>query len=315
MNRYTSIRDAKGFTLVELIVVIVIMTILAGFSAVAYKGIAADLRMSSATNTITAALDNARAMSIKHNRYVMTVFRPRLVNDDSQQVIDIVVAQWSGDSANAINGSGAYWTYDRFTPMPGIPVRTIAVGTNVAGPGYGVGDDEIWWVSSYLPSNAVIPDQEPFGALIGILYNPEGRVVVRNAESAADRIWVDFDLDGKQTISDTEVVQWPWPDPLPSVGAYFDLEIPEGEPFISMTTILAVFNEDELRESIGMAGTVLMEDVTNKWYCLCSPWEAGCGPCPDGIVNEYDRNWYYTLFVHKTADVIQFNRYSGVPLQ
>ena len=291
------------------------MSILAGFSSMAYRGIAADLRMSSAINTVTSALDNARAMAIKHNRYIITVFRPRLDNDGTEQVIDIVVAEWNGDSANALVGDGDTWTYDRFTPVNGLQVRSISGGVNVAGPGYGTGDDEIWWVSSYLPSNAVIPDNEPYGALIGVLYNPEGRVVFRNAESGADRIWVDFNNDGVQTINGTDVVQWPWPSPLPSTLSYFDLEMPEGEPFISMTPILAVFNEDEFRESIEMDGVVRIEDVTNRWYCLCSPLDAGCGPCPDGDVDKYDRNWYYTIFIHKTADVIQFNRYSGVPLK
>ena len=91
LNCLAPVRCRKGFTLVELIVVIVIMSILAGFSAMAYRGIAADLRMSSAINTVTSALDNARAEAIKHNRYVITVFHPRLDRDGTEQVIDIVV--------------------------------------------------------------------------------------------------------------------------------------------------------------------------------------------------------------------------------
>jgi len=284
---------AKGFTLVELIVVIVIMTILAGFSAMAYRGIAADLRISSALNTVTAALDNARAMAIKKNRYVITVFRPRLVNGDTQQEIDIVIAQWNNDSANADRGGGDIWTYDRFTPLPGLKVRTIKGGVNVAGPGYGTGDDDTWWVSTYLPANAAVPNSEACGAIVGVLYNPEGRVVVRNAESGSDRIWVDFDLDGDQTISDIEVVDWPWPNPLPSwLGDYFNLEIPEGEPFISMTTILAVFNEEECRSAY---------DVT-RWT-------------PDSDCESDLRDNEYTEYINTNSDRIQFNRYSGVPMK
>ena len=287
MNFPFSIHRRNGFTLVELIVVIVIMSILAGFSAIAYREIAADLRMSSAINTVTAALDNARAMAIKNNRYVMTVFRPRLDADGTEQVIDIVVAEWSGDSANANRGDGDIWTYDRFTPVVGLPVRTIDGGVNVAGPGYGTGDDDTWWVSTYLPANTVVSDNEPFGSLVGVLYSPEGRVVVRNAESGADRIWVDFNNDGDQTINAVEVVDWPWPSPLPSIGSYFDLEIPDGEPFISMTHILAVFNETECRSS---------SDI--------SSWTSA------GL-----RDNAYTQYIDTTTDRIQFNRYSGVPLQ
>jgi hypothetical protein len=171
--------------------------------------------------------------------------------------------------------------------MVGLEVRTIDGGVNIAGPGYGTGDDDTWWVSTFLPANAVIPDNEPFGSLIGVLYSPEGRVVVRNAESGADRIWVDFNNDGVQTINDTDVVQWPWPDPLPSIGSYFDLEVPEGEPFISMTPILAIFNETECRSSY---------DV--------SSW-----------TSSNLRDNAYTQFIERNSDRIQFNRYSGVPLK
>ena len=286
----------RAFTLVELIVVMIVMTILAGITAMAYRGIAADLRMSSAMNSVVAALDNARAMAIKKNRYVMTVFRPRLDSDNTEQVIDIVIAEWNGDSASADRGDGDIWTYDRFTPIQGMQVRTISGGANVAGPGYGTGDDDTWWCSTYLPANVLISDSEPFGSLVGVLYSPEGRVVVRNAETGSDRIWVDFNLDWTQTISATESVVWndpnvvcePWPEEAtPNIGSYFDLEIASGEPFISMTPILAVFNEDEFRKSV---------DTT--------AWDSS---------NTRDND--YTVYIEANADRIQFNRYSGVPLE
>ena len=287
----------RAFTLVELIVVMVVMTILAGLSAMAYRGVAEDLKMSSATNSVVAALDNARAMAIKKNRYVITVFRPRLDSDGTEQVVDIVIAEWNGDSASANRGDGDIWTYDRFVPIQGMAVRTIKGGVNVAGPGYGTGDDDIWWCSTFLPANAVVPDNEPFGSLVGVLYSPEGRVVVRNAQSGADRIWVDFNRDWTQTINDNpiEEVVWndpnvvtsPWPSSLPGIGAYFDLEIPEGEPFISMTPILAVFNEKEFRTSVN----------PNDW------------------TSSNLRDNAYTEYIDQNADRIQFNRYSGVPLE
>ncbi|MFT4593768.1 MAG: prepilin-type N-terminal cleavage/methylation domain-containing protein [Phycisphaerales bacterium] len=285
----------RAFTLVELIVVMVVMTILAGLSAMAYRGVAEDLKMSSATNSVVAALDNARAMAIKKNRYVITVFRPRLDSDGTEQVVDIVLAEWNGDSASANRGDGDIWTYDRFVPIQGMAVRTIKGGVNVAGPGYGTGDDDKWWCSTFLPANAVVPDNEPFGSLVGVLYSPEGRVVVRNAQSGADRIWVDFNRDWTQKISDTESVVWndpnvvtsPWPSSLPGIGAYFDVEIPEGEPFISMTPILAVFNEKEFRTSVN----------PNDWN------------------SSNLRDNAYTEYIDQNADRIQFNRYSGVPLE
>ena len=93
-----------GFTLVELIVVISVMTILASISGLAFRRIAADLRMSTAENTLSASLDNARSIAIQKNRYVMAVFIPRLTTDKTEQVTDIILAQWNGDSMNAISG-------------------------------------------------------------------------------------------------------------------------------------------------------------------------------------------------------------------
>ncbi len=280
-----------AFTLVELVVVIIIMTMLAGLSAIAYRSIASDMRMSSAMNTISSALDNARALAIKKNRYVMTAFSPRLEDDGATQLIDIVVAEWAGDSANANNGSGSIWTYDRFVPVSNLEVRTIDGGINVAGPGYGTGDDDQWWVCTYLPAQVstgpVFGGLEPYGALVGVLYSPEGRVVTRNAESGSDRIWIDFNQDGVQTINESDTVDWPWPNTLPSVGSYFDLEVQGGEPFISMTPILAVFDEVAFRDGVRTAD-----------------WS-----------NSYDRDVAYTQYIEKNASRIQFNRYSGVPLK
>lgn len=277
---------------------IIIIAIIAGFSAMSYSKIAKGMRMSSAKNTLIASLDNARALAIRNNRYVITTFRPRLVNDGSEQVFDIVIAEWLGDSSNADWGGGTIRTYDRFVPIPNVEVRTIPVGVGIAGPGYGVADDDIWWVATYLPAVALIPDNEPKGEMVGILYSPEGRVVVRNAESGSDRTWVDFDNDGDQTLdpdpdrdgNDSDAIVILWTDegtPQLSIGANFDLEGPGGEPNIGVTMILTVFDEDALRE-----------------VYQPSEWSSDTQRYED-----------YTEYINKTADRIQFNRYSGVPLK
>jgi len=290
-----------GFTLIELIVVIIIIAIIAGFSAMSYSKIAKDMRMSSAQNTVIASLDNARALAIRNNRYVITTFRPRLLDDGTQQVLDIVIAQWTGDSSNGNWGSTSnptIRTYDRFVPIPNVQVRTIPAGIGVAGPGYGVGNDDLWWAATYLPAVALIPDNEPKGEMVGVLYSPEGRVVVRNAESGSDRLWVDYDSDGNQTLdpdpdrdgSDSDAIVIRWTEdimPLLSSGANFDLEAPGGEPNIGMTLILTVFDEEALRETYAP-----------------STWN-----------DDTDRYRDYTEYINKTADRIQFNRYSGVPLK
>ncbi|MDP6542041.1 MAG: prepilin-type N-terminal cleavage/methylation domain-containing protein [Phycisphaerales bacterium] len=287
-----------GFTLVELIVVIVIIAIIAGFAAMSYAKIAKGMRMSSAKNTVIASLDNARALAIRENRYVITVFRPRLIKDGSEQVIDLVIANWFGDSSNADWGGGTIRTYDRFVPVPSVEIRTLPSGIGIAGPAYGVGDDDLWWVPTYLPAVAFIADNEPKGEVVGILYNPEGRVVVRNSESGSDRIWVDFDSDGIQTIdpdpdrnpntNDEIVINWAsGVMPQLSSGSNFDLEGPGGESNIGMTLIVTVFDENECRAAYSP-----------------STWN-----------DDYDRYRDYTTFINQTSDRIQFNRYSGVPLE
>ena len=112
-----------GFTLVELVVVIIIIALIAGFSAMAYSKIAKNMRLSTAKNTIISALDNARAYAIKNNRYVITVFRPKLSGDGSEQYYECVVADWDGDSANSGD-----WTYDRFIPIDGQKPKNLPIG-------------------------------------------------------------------------------------------------------------------------------------------------------------------------------------------
>ena len=40
-----------------------------------------------------------------------------------------------------------------------------------------------------------------------------------------------------QKINDDVTVDWPWPGSLPDYGAYFDLEVQGGEPFVSITSV------------------------------------------------------------------------------
>ena len=310
-NPCTHRKSHVGFTLVELIVVIVIMAILAGLSAIAYQKIAADLRMSSAKNTVTAALDNARSIAIKNNRYVIAAFVPRLIGDGTKQVIDVITAEWNGDSMNADKGDGNIWTYDRYVPIRGLQVRTIEGGVNVGAPSFQSGDDEDWLVPTYLPDITNTPSSDAdqlVGRISGILYNPEGRVVTRNSVSASDRLWIDFNGDGEQTwdpdpdrnpnTNDQWDVGW-LEFPPPATVVISDPDVPYtslygvllkgagGEPFIMPVPFIAVFDEDEFREMYPSA----------TW-----------GDYADRIAD-------YTSYLDAYVDRIQFNRYSGVALR
>jgi len=306
-------RNNFGFTLIELIVVIIIIAIIAGFSAMSYSKIAKGMRISSATNTVIASLDNARALAIRNNRYVMTVFRPRLTRDGSNQLIEVVIAEWRGDSSNAAKEPGGdIWTYDRFVPIAGLKIRTLPLGVNIAAPSSQSSDDDEWLVPTYLPDIRNIPSSDAahlVGRVSGVLYSPEGRVVSRNAISASDRTWVDFNSDGEQTwdpdpdrdisTDDPWNVGWLNNQP-PAIVVIHDpegdvpasvygclLKGPGGEPFIMPIDIITVFDEDAFRE-------------------IHSPADWG---------GWQDRIKFYTEYISQRAEPIQFNRYSGVPLK
>ena len=258
-----------GFTLVELIVVIAVMTILASISGLAFRRIAADLRMASAESLLLASLDNARALAIKKNRYVMAVFVPRLINDRTQQVTDIIIAEWRGDSMNAnFSESGVQiFTVDRFVPVQGVEVRTLENGVNVAAPDYtSLHAEQNWATSTFLPditfSNT---NSDIWGRVSAILFSPEGRVTTRNSKTAAYRTWVDFNFDGEQTYdpdpnrdgdySDAEVVGWLTSNPdvrdihYSSMrwlwGVYLHGE--GGEPFVNLAPWVTVYDEKKFR--------------------------------------------------------------------
>ncbi|MBC8200574.1 MAG: prepilin-type N-terminal cleavage/methylation domain-containing protein [Planctomycetes bacterium] len=298
-----------GFTLVELIVVIAVMTILASISGIAFRRIAADLRMSSAESTLTASLDNARSIAIQKNRYVMAVFIPRLTADKTEQVTDIILAQWNGDSMNADfpTGSGSrIWTVDRFVPVQGVEVRSIEGGVSVAAPSYHNGDDDLWLTPTYLPDVALQEVEDYRGRVSAVMYSPEGRVVVRNAKSSADRSWVDFNLDGEQTYDpdpdrnpstdDAYVVGWLTQTPDPETELYNGwasylwgtyLNGPGGEPMVMTVPFVAVYDEKEFR-------TLYPPQDWGDW---------------SGRID------LYTKYINETAKRIQFNRYSGVTLR
>jgi len=298
-----------GFTLVELIVVIAVMTILASISGLAFRRIAADLRMSTAENTLSASLDNARSIAIQKNRYVMAVFIPRLTADKTEQMTDIILAQWNGDSMTADfpNNSGSrLWTVDRFVPVQGVEVRSIEGGVSVAAPSYHNDDDDLWLTPTYLPDVALQEDALKVGRVSAVMYSPEGRVVVRNAKSSADRSWVDFNFDGEQTYdpdpdrnpntNDAYVVGWLTSSPDPETELYEGmvsslwgvlLNGQGGEPMVMPVPFVAVYDEKEFR-------TLYPSDAWNDYT---------------------QRIDDYSEYVNETARRIQFNRYSGVTLQ
>ncbi len=220
-----------GFTLIELLVAMGVIAVLAVLTLMSMRGIANDARMASATNTVKAALDNARALAMKKNTIVLVVFRPRLEGVHKQkQEVDVYTAKWTGESFLNLNGANVV---DRFVPIPAIVVRTIPAGIKVAAPRYGADEDDVWNTQSHLP--AIDPQAgagEVRGKLIAVMYGPDGTTITRNSQSDSNQIFVDFNNDGLQLLN----------------GDPNDQASEDDEPFLAMAPFLAVYDDDEARE-------------------------------------------------------------------
>ena len=92
-------RPLGGFTLTELLIVMGVIGVLSTLTLVAVRVIARDARLSSATNTVMAALDNARALAMKRNKPVLVAFYPEVEGRRSR--VEIITAAWAGDGAVA----------------------------------------------------------------------------------------------------------------------------------------------------------------------------------------------------------------------
>ena len=225
-------RARGGFTLIELLVAMGVIAVLAVLTLMSMRGIANDARMASATNTVKAALDNARALAMKNNTVVLIVFRPRLEGVHKQkQEVDIYTAKWTGESILNLNGANVV---DRFVPIPAIAVRTIPAGIKVAAPRYGDDEDDVWITQTHLPAiDQETGSGEAPGKMIGIMYGPDGTTITRNSQSDSNQIFVDFNNDGSQDVNNVDAN---------------DQMFENDEPFVPIAPFLAVFDDDEARE-------------------------------------------------------------------
>ncbi len=285
----------RGFTLVELLIVMGVIGVLAVLTLVSVKAITADARLSSATNTVTAALANARATAMKKNQIVVIVFRPQFVGT-REQAVEIVTAEWTGQSLLDASGN----VIDRFVESSDAERRRLAVGIKVAGPLYesavlGFERDESWVTQSHLPaidqdSWLGAPNEVP-GGIIGVMYAPDGTTISQNPRGDSTAVFVDFNDDGGQRLAN---IDYDYLTPLSTPSLTFDQFLADDEPIVIVVPYLSVFDDNDARES-----------RSNDWTTPAG-YEAdltGDGsPANPG---------YITL----NADRLHFNRYTGVVMK
>ncbi|MCP3904523.1 MAG: type II secretion system protein [Planctomycetes bacterium] len=274
-NRPAGRWSRRAFTLAELLVVMAIIGILATVTVVAVGRITDDARISSAINTVTAGLDNARAFAIKRNRVVMAVFRVRS-DSPREQFTEMVLAEWSGESV-VVDCDGFFEVRDRFVPLPDVRPRALPPGIKVAGAWYDVDDDDVWVTQ---PEVALTDPTDPnaecdCSRMLGMIFAPDGSIVTFNPASNGDDSWVDFDLNGEQYTSPDGCGRPPW--------VYDEAD---DEPKVEPVPFLAVYDDKLAREAKSIAWT-----------------------SEDGYQDELSGPEGY---ITRNADRLYFNRYSGV---
>ena len=306
LSRSTCRRAPAAFTLTELLIVMGVIAALSVLTLVSMRAIVKDARLASATNTITASLENARALAMKKNNIVLLVFRARLDGDDGV-VVDIVPCEWTGESYRNGIGVSAVRVIDRFMPIPTAPVRTLPRGIKVAAPFYARGDDAVWATQSHLPATAAF--NEVAGVIFGVMYGPDGVTLSNNAHSDSDLLWVDFNFDptalngpfilnGGTNFLPHGFLSPPEPNADLSDPTFYEQNFNDDEPFVVIAPFLAVYDDDAARE----LGRV------DQWNTLLFYQE-------DLVGVPNDPNPTIPSYITANAKRIHFNRYTGVVMK
>jgi prepilin-type N-terminal cleavage/methylation domain-containing protein len=294
----------SSFTLTELLVVMGVIAVLAGLTAISYRTVAKDAKLSSGKNTVMAVLDNARAMAMKRNKIVVVVFRAQPINQ-KEQAIEASFAEWTGETYYNPNVG----IVDRFRPVANIQSRLLPTDIQVACPQYGGGVDGVWQNCSYFPGIQQFGEQP--GAMLGVMFAPDGTVITRNNRTNSHRMFVDFNDDrlqrqlidnGQLRLCDNlDTVALPgstadFPDENTcdlgngssgTLTQFFCHRHRDDEPYITTAPFLTVYDDKQARDQFD----------TSTW------------------TNGQNRVGDLTQYISANADRIHFNRYTGVAMK
>ena len=311
------ITPRRGFTLLELLVVIGIISMLAVITVISVQRVTRDVKLSTGVNRVLGALSTARTEAIRTNTPTLLTFRMvKDLEDPSQPAqVEMVVAGFSGDVVKGgdlpVNGPAA-WTnsnFCRFSPSPTVAPRYLPEGIMVAGPGQDFGllaDPTATWIfmspGPWVPlddngdGNYDAYRSEEYGAAFGVLFSADGTVVTRNPEAmtaASSRLynWVDYDgikdNDGNYKFQDSSGSD---------TTRFFQQRETDSESIIDACQFLMVYDEVKAKQ-----------DVDYSQFIANQP------PAGPSWTAAYEaKNRILGTWLGENADRIHFNRYTGL---
>lgn len=299
---------SRGFTLLELLIVIGILTVLGVLTVISVGGIARDVKLATGINRVMGGLGAARAEAIRSNKPVMLSFR--VVKDNRKpgepDQVEMVIARWTGELRNAMDyGYGSTGTprfAERFEPVAEIPPQLLPDGIKVAGPytDFDLVDDyeETWacmssgpWIPQDIDGDGKIDyySTQERGEIIGVLFGPDGSLQSRSSSSVSSGListyrWIDYDDDNflqRSTI----------PSGAGNNTSFFLQNDTNDETFANMVHFLAVYDEKQAQEEVDYSQWVGTSGTTN-------------------YIERRDE--FLGTWIHENADRIHFNRYTGL---
>ena len=335
---------SRAFTLLELLVVMGILLILATLTGISVSKITRDAKLASATNTLVAALGNARAIAIRDNTYVMVTFR--LAGDSravgvplDPPVVQVVTARWTGEvityksplptSTPTPKRLPDDLVADRFLPVPGVPQQSLPSGVFVAGPAFGyvtdtaVGNHDNEWRTQPRFSGTITtssPSPPTGGAVtrtfaptlatteigwgLAVLFGPDGRTLSRNPEQVTEVVTA----AGNQNAYAKAFVDFNG-DGYPACGG--TTFYPTGPANANVNFYIYDEPLDEPLVDYVPYLAVFNEKEARERFPGTGPdtaasWRgAGPGPSQERVVD-------HSAFINEQADRITFNRFTGV---
>ena len=326
----------RAFTLLELLVVMGILLVLATLTGISVTKVTRDAKLASATNTLVAALGNARAIAIRDNTYVMVTFR--LAGDlravgvpIDPPVVQVVTARWTGEVITDKSPRPAGATSlpddliaDRFLPVPGVPQQSLPAGILVAGPAFGyvtdrdVGTHDSEWrtqprfagtISTSTSGSSVVRTFTPdlatteVGWGIAVLFGPDGRTLSRNPEQVNE---VNPGADSAASANNAYAKAFVDfnGNGYPACGAtrYFG-----GASAVNVDfTIYDEPLDEPLVDYVPYLAVFNEKEARERFPTTASGWRGPkSGPSQARVFD-------HTSFINEQADRITFNRFTGV---